>query len=244
MAKKRLLCILIVLIALNGFCQPDKPFYKDKGHGWYNYEDPKPEPEKKDKDENIKPVIDWQAVQSMHPDRLNKLIEDVKDYALMFPSHENVKDYLKLQGVAIDRSREYMDSFMYVVQTNPELSKENEIPTSKFGQDEKHRIKVEKIEQTLAENRDKYALLYFYSPDCGYCAKQQPVLEYFIKDSGWQVKPINIQQDQKAALNFNIAQTPSIVLIRRNSPDWLLISSGIIALSELKERIVRGLGLI
>lgn len=157
------------------------------------------------------------------------------------PSEENVKDYLKLQDVAIKRSRKYMDMFMYVVQKNPELSKENEIPTSKFGQDEKHRLKKEQIENTLAANKEEYATLFFYSPDCGYCEKQMQVLEYFMEQTGWLIKPVNIKSDQKAAQNFKISVTPSIVMVKRNSPDWLLISSGLIALSDLQERLVRGM---
>jgi conjugal transfer pilus assembly protein TraF len=243
MAKKRLLCVLIFLVPTLCFCleAEKKPFYKDKGHGWYNYEDPEPEIKKEKTEEFKKPVINWDAVQTMPPKLLNSLITDVMDYAITFPTNENVKDFLRLQDVAINRSRAYMDTFMYVVQTNPELSKENELPTSRFGADEKHRQKQEQINRVLAESADDYALLYFYSPECGYCAKQEPVLEYFSRETGWIVKPVNVLLDQKAALRFNIEQTPSIVMINKNSPDWLLIASGIIPLPDLKERIARGI---
>lgn len=249
MAKKRLLCILILILApmANGEqiqIKDKKEFYFDRERGWFFYEK---EPKKEEKSEQKKdekklfqkPLIDWQAVLTMHPTEFNQLIEDVKDYAIMYPTNENVKDYFQLQSVALDRSKAFMETSMMVVQSDPNLSRESHYPTSKVGQDEFFRAKRERIDRVLRENADNYALLYFYSPECGYCLKQSPILQSFIDDTGWTIKPVDISTDGSSALRFKIESTPSIVLIKKNSKDWQLISSGLLPLPDIKERLAR-----
>ncbi|WP_132874606.1 conjugal transfer protein TraF [Seleniivibrio woodruffii] len=252
MAKKRLLCVLIMLLVFKAGADQihkaeKREFYYDRERGWYFYEvDPKKEEKAEDKKESeivhSKPVIDWKAVQTMHPTDFNKLIEDVKDYAIMYPSEANVRDFYKLQSIALDRSRAFMETSMSVVQSDPDLSRESRYPASKVGQDEYFREKRERIDRVLRENADNYALLYFYSPECGYCAKQAPILQSFIDDTGWTVKPVDISTDSNAVARFNIQSTPSLVLIQKGTKDWKLISSGLLPLPDIKERVFRVIG--
>lgn len=227
----------------------NREFYQDRERGWYFYEK-KPVPEKK-KDEKKekkpvveeyhKPVIDWAAVMTMPPKKANKLMQDVMDYAITYPTKDNVENYYKLQNIMIKRSENFMATAMLVTQTNPELS-DDSYPASRVGQDAFSDQKKQKTDALLQRNADNYALLYFHSPMCGYCQKQTPILQAFADETNWTIKPVDITRDQHAALRFGVQSTPSLVMIKRNSNNWILISSGILSLPELKDRLARSIG--
>lgn len=249
--KIRLLLIFALMSAAAYAAEPfqinkKKEFWTDRERGWYWYEE-EPVKEEPSKDNNTaqkpfsKPSVDWDAVWTMHPNEFSKLIDDVKHYAIMYPTQENVKDYLQMQSIALDRSRAFMDAATMVSQTTPELSRESTFPVSTVGQNELHRQRQANIDSILQQNRERYALLYFYSPTCGACAKQQPILQYFEQETGWYIKPVDVNEDQIAVMRFGIQSTPSLVMIERNSPEWILIGSSILSLPEIKERIVRSI---
>lgn len=52
---------------------------------------------------------------------------------------------------------------------------------------------------------------------------------------------MDVNEDQIAVMRFGIQSTPSLVMIERNSPEWILIGSAILSLPEIKERIVRSI---
>ena len=236
-------CISSATIA-GELAENKKDFYSDRERGWYFYEKEPVKDDKKEvkKDKFEKPVVDWKALENMHPKEFEKLFSDVRAYTLMYPTEENMVDYYRFTDIYLNRARKFQEVFTYVAQTHPELSKEDRYPVSKIGQDELFKEKKERIDKVLQVNAENYALLYFYSPECGYCIKQTPILEYFIEETGWTIKPIDITTDQRAAARFNIQATPSLVMIKKNSKDWIFISSGIISLADLKERVVRSIG--
>jgi hypothetical protein len=56
------------------------------------------------------------------------------------------------------------------------------------------------------------------------------------------VKPVDISTDSNAVARFNIQSTPSLVLIQKGAKDWKLISSGLLPLPDIKERIIKKVG--
>lgn len=251
MAKKRLLCILILSLTFSVSAEQSikkekKEFYYDRERGWYSYEkeavkeDKKEEP--KESKQFQKPVVDWDAVWTMHPKEFSKLFDDLRAYALMYPTEENVVEYYKMNSIYLDRAKMFQEASTMVAQTHPELSRENKFPASAVGQTEYRNQRKEEIDRTLKQNADRYALIYFYSPTCGYCEKQSPILQYFVEDTGWSIKSVDITKEQNAALRFNIESTPSLVMIKKNSKDWVRISSGILPLADIKERVAKSLG--
>lgn len=222
-----------------------KDFYSDRERGWYFYEFEPLEQEQKPEEEKEsgfkKPIVDWEAVWTMHPKEFSKLFDDLRAYALMFPTEENVAEYYRMNRVYLDRSRKFQEVSTMVAQTHPELSRENTFPVSTVGQEAYRSMKKEEVNRILRQNADNYALLYFYSPECGYCAQQSPILQYFIEDTGWTIKPVDITENQAAALTFDIKSTPSLVMIKKNSTERIRISSGLLPLTDIKERVVRSI---
>lgn len=227
--------------------EPNKnTFWGDRERGWYWYEQQPVEDElKEDNTTSKRPfqksTVDWEAVWTMHPNDFSDLIDDVKHYAIMYPTQENVKDYLQMQSIALDRSKMFMTAATMVSQTNPDLSRESTFPISAVGQNELHRQRQANTDSILQQNRDYYALLYFYSPTCSACTRQTPILEMFEQETGWYIKPVDVNEEQAAAMRFGIESTPTLIMIDRNSPNWIMIGSAILSLPEIKERLVRSI---
>ena len=59
-------------------------------------------------------------------------------------------------------------------------------------------------------------------------------MKYFTEKYGWQIKPINIQEQTGIAARFNITSTPTLLLIRQGGEQYLPISVGVVSLSEME----------
>lgn len=60
----------------------------------------------------------------------------------------------------------------------------------------------------------------------------------FEQETGWYIKPIDVNEEQAAAVRFGIESTPTLIMIDRNSPNWIMIGSAILSMPEIKERLV------
>lgn len=247
---KKILLLLFVLsldrtvFALGFDNANNKNFYDDSFRGWYAYEiipDNKTQKNDEEKEEKkyTKPKIDWGRVWTMHPDEFNNLITDFQKWAIKEPTEDNLKDYLELQNIALERSKKFMSAFMYISQKYPHLSQEASYPVNTVGQDVLKEIKLNEQSEVLAEYRDNYALIYFYSSSCPYCVKQGPIIDYFTDKTGWNVVRVNIDENINAKLRFNIVTVPSIIIVSKQKNKWEMITSGIITFPDLRERIYR-----
>jgi conjugal transfer pilus assembly protein TraF len=99
------------------------------------------------------------------------------------------------------------------------------------------KMQKEEIAATIQAAAEDHALLYFYSPDCSYCAEQQQILRFFTDQYGWQVKGIDINENLSAAARFNITITPTLLLIGKGREEYIPVASGVVALDRLYRSI-------
>ena len=231
-------------------------YYSDKYRGWFAYEEP-PKDNKTEVDNktivrnipqqqptenkriNKKPKINWDKVWNMHPDKFKKLLKDVETWAIMYPNEENVGNYLQLQKVAIDRSSRFMGSALLNVQKRPELSNRHSYPRTTFGQRAYAEAKLNIQKNTLEQYKEKYGLIYFFSPDCTYCKKQAYVLDYFINHTGWYVHYVDVTKHPDMKVRFNVQRWPSIFLAQRGSDNYIRLATGLTTFTGLRSRIHR-----
>lgn len=225
----------------------------DPKQGWWWYKDPpnpKPAEEKKEKKpENKRRMPDMkdysmEQLWSMHPDDFQELLLDFQKKAVQTLKAEDVKDYRIVMDIARRKALAYTNVDMYVAQTNPQLSLEKESPVSQAGTGARLRMQEDDKNFVLARSRDDFALVYFTSPDCSYCSEQDRIMQYFINKHGWTVKRVDFRSNPGMAAKFNITQTPSLILIAKGEKDSIPISSGVLALPTIEERVYRGVRLI
>jgi conjugal transfer pilus assembly protein TraF len=236
----------------------DPSYYSDQGeHGYYHYEDPefkepvKPEQreenkksrEKPKKERRIPSLKDYTAQElwEMYPDDIAELEEDFRKKAVQFPTRENVWENLYVKDLARRKAVAYTNSYMLALQENPELNLERALPKvpavqaihDKAGEEERH--------NKIAVSRDDFAIIYFASNNCPYCVEQDKILSYFKGRNNWTIKKIEKEESPELAARFNVTMTPTLLLIRKGREDYIPITSGIIALSELENRVFMGI---
>ena len=218
--------------------------------GFYKYNTPTITSEEEEHEEDLssptvtvleKPVIPWDQVSVMPPKEFAKLYEQVQDYAMTYRTLENYDSYAKLRQVMISRSVEFMNIGTLWGQLNPSATDEDWFPVSGFGQSEYKAQAAAIRTQYIQENKDDFALLYFYRLDCGFCLRQKPIMDYFEDVSGWDVKAVDTSQFPEAVSRFNIKSVPSIILVERVSERWMPIASGLMTYEEIEERLYRTL---
>ena len=245
--------VLLILLATaansSASAATNPTFYQTSRQGWFWYHDPPQQNEQPPEPERTKPeskrTVSLEAMTiddlwTMHPDDFQALLGDAQKQAVQFPSEQKVLEYLTLQDVARRKALAYTHTVSYVTQKYPRLFGMNQVyPTVGPGITARVQMQRGEIETTLQEARKDHALLFFTDPRCGYCDKQRQILAYFLEKFGWQVKAIDTRQEPTLAAKFNIASTPTLILIKKDDPQWMPVATGIIALSELERKLFR-----
>lgn len=211
--------------------------------GWYWYHDPAVQPEKPDEQ---KPAIMEQQVPEnrkytkeelydMYPDQFQELLKVRMKTAVQYPTEEYVAEYLTMQDIARRKAAAFSSAVQFVTQKDAATLSVNDVyPTAIPGSEARTQMKEKEIQDTIAAAKDNHAILFFWKPGCSFCDKQVGILKYFTEKYGWQIKPINIQEQTGIAARFNITSTPTLLLIRQGGEQYLPISVGVVSLSEME----------
>ncbi len=231
-------------------------FYEKQKEGWFWYHNPalktEEEPRKErsmvqepQQPENMYRGTDLEQVSletlwKMYPDDFQQLLDHVQNLAVQAPTEENTLRYLVMQDVARRKALAYTNSAMYVTQKYGNLFNVNQVyPTSKPGVTARIQMQNQETLQTIVNARDNHALIYFTSPACGFCEKQNGILAYFVDTYGWTIKPVDISRQPSVAARFGIETTPTLLLIKKGVEDYMTVSVGVVALTELERKLYR-----
>lgn len=226
----------------------------DNHEGWFWYEDP-PEPAEETQEEEArldvpKPFIpsmeDYteEELWDMHPTEFQPLMDAFRQKAVQKPSYENVLEYLTVQDIARRKALEYAYVASLVNQKHPELSLDDDYPTATPGRNATYTARLYEMEEKIRSGQKEFALIYFYSPTCPYCTAQSSILEYFEDKYHWEIKHIDRDKKPNIAARFNVETVPFLMLIYRKSEDFFPVSVGVVSLTDLEERLYRGMRLL
>ncbi|WP_163338756.1 conjugal transfer protein TraF [Desulfopila sp. IMCC35008] len=232
-------------------------FYEKQKEGWFWYHDPPPEPDENEEQKislvqqipqqqenryrgaNLEQVS-LEDLWKMYPDDFQQLLDHVQNLAVQAPTEENTLRYLVMQDVARRKALAYTNSAMYVTQKYGNLFNINQVyPTSRPGVTARVQIQNQEIGQTISNARNNHALIYFTSPTCGFCEKQNGILSYFVEKYGWTIKPVDISRQPGVAARFNIETTPTLLLIKKGREEHMTVSVGVVTLTELERKLYR-----
>lgn len=79
----------------------------------------------------------------------------------------------------------------------------------------------DEIKKTIMMER---SMLYFYSPSCGACRSQTPIIEKLKKEFK-NVLSIDVSRDFRTARVFGIMGTPSIVILKKGTVKEIFIGA-------------------
>jgi conjugal transfer pilus assembly protein TraF len=214
-----------------------------KGWWWYETQPPVTEEKEKPAESKLQRYTPDQLA-NMDPDDFQQYAEKAKKDAVRQPTEENVMHYYEVQEVARTKAVAFANASQLIWQKYPNLSVAKDYPIATPGRNALTRQQSEERERFLAQARDEFALLYFRSNSCGFCSEQDGILSFFTERYGWQVKSIEIDEQPGLAGKFNIQTTPTLVLIHRDSPDFIPVTAGVASASEIEEKLYRGIRLL
>ena len=224
-----------------------KPFLSDRKRGWWWYEKKSVEPEQKEKKEtsiSVKVNLDdytHQELWDMYPDNFQKILKIVLKQAVQNPTVKNVKDYLTMQDISKRKSMVFANVVGYVGQINPDFSINEAYPVTAPGRRALTAMTLEEKNDTIRKARDQYGLIMFSREECRFCRSQSEILAYFEDYFGWPVRNIDIGFQPDTATRFNVEKVPQIIIVSKETGDYMPISVGTTSMAELKDRIYRAI---
>ncbi len=247
------LCVLILSGRTAWADGSDANFFKDRKTGWWWYQDPKKESDNKEEEkldlQPVKPVpsivnMPDETLWSLHPDQFQELLLKLQKKAVQNPTEETMSDYTRMLDMARRKSVVFANASMLYVQQHPQYDVAAAEPITAPGRVATIKQTAQDVEDKINKAAGNYGIIYFYAPECNYCEAQTPILKYFTDKYNWEIKPYDTVSDSKVAEAFNVTVTPTILLIGRNNGEYLIVSSGVISLPDMEERIYRGIRLL
>lgn len=243
MNKKKfsLACLTILLNSTVAFSEEIT-----KGYFWYV--DPPKEDLKEESTLPPAPLAPTQLSQEemfkMHPDQLAKHLEDSHKWAIYTLEESDYKDYLLVLDVARKKARAATSVQAAVLLNNPSLNPNTDYPVTNAGRITKKQETDAVINKRLITESSKYALGFFVSQTCGYCKDQVPTLQLFQDRTGWNIETIDVDQQPAVAERFGATVTPMLILIKRNSKDWMPVAVGLESLPKIEQNTYKSIRLL
>lgn len=223
-------------IAAIALMAPDRaaaePDALKQGYWWYA---PRPDPAVEEADAAPKvPLIPPMAeLARWSPPRIARLITEQRDYAATVLTVEAVADFWRLQDFARRKARAFAGVTQLAMLTHPELSARSAYPVVGDARDALGAEKDAVRRSYLRAHGNAFALVMFSRGSCGYCRVQWPLIQRFQEETGWQVSQMDIDRRPDLKSRFGVEVTPTTMVIRRNSPQRMVIANGVEAYPNL-----------
>ncbi len=171
-----------------------------------------------------------------------------EDVAVMTPSESNIKDYLELWQVAQEKGAVFADTWRRVVWQNPELDYSLKRPANNAAINIYDNQTNDKEDGQLAALAKEHGLIFFFRSDCQYCHAMAPTVKLLSEKYGMEVLGVSIDgggipefprpTDGRAqAAKWGIEKVPALFIASKTTADKAAIGFGMMALSEIKNRI-------
>ncbi|EGQ8101727.1 conjugal transfer protein TraF [Vibrio alginolyticus] len=245
--------LLLAILSCSNLALADSSTSKERGRYWY--EEPKEEPkEETEKDvaalqpeneEYTRPVVPpFKEVMEMHPKQIAKLYEEVHDYHVMKPTQDTAVDLLLLENVLAKKSRAAAAVKQLAVLKNPVLSGQFENPIAPSVKNIANQKQSALVHERLVNEGEHFAFVVFTQPRCGACKVFRNTLALFRDKYGWPIKEYNIHENVELVKRFNIYGTPTTILVRKNTEQWLPVAQGAEPFTNLVKNTSQGVRLL
>jgi len=230
-----------------------RSFQQDWRIGWW-FEERKKEKKKRRKKKKKrkkkkyvlkKPVIPWDRLRTMHPKELGHYFNEALNYAVVYPTDENVWTVMRLNSEIARRSYKFAHVWARLAYLHPEYTEEYKIPWSRM-----HYTMVSHIEDKIKDwvmafvkNNNGY-LVVFTRKTCPYCYYYMYELVKFCNRWNFpksRVEILDIDGYPKLALYFGATVVPDTFLFFPDTGKKARIMSGYKSADSIEEGVVRAL---
>lgn len=181
---------------------------------------------------------------------IKEKMEELRVIAVVNPTPQNVKNYIRYQEEQMDRSALFADVWRRVIWDSPELdySQRGGRPTMATAIRSFDDSRSDKVRGSIASLAQTHGLYFFYRGDCPFCHALAPILKQFEQIHGIRVIAISIDggklpefprfvNDNGQSANLGVRSVPAIYLAVPGSRSVTPIGTGVMSLVEIEERI-------
>ena len=213
------------------------------GKNWYCDE------EKKEKVEediiSAKDIMESNMLAEEKATQLNQLWETQRKRAVITGSKDEIQKFLETHYLITDKGINFAKKVQKIISSDPKLSESE----SYYKNASEAQLKDEEKESILKRAGKRYGLVFVYSIDCKYCARQLPIIYKFKQANNIKVMGVTSSEEYFPGLDENITDIniandplvksfPTILLLDKKNPKKLFIAKGLTTLSDLEDKIV------
>ena len=220
---------------------------EEYGLGWHFYCQGKQD--KEEDRNNSKLDADPQDYQEKLSE-IKRTLEDKKAKAVIYPTEENLKDYMAYQKMVTDRSSKFADVWRRTLWKTPDLDYTLFRPTSKMGKEAWIDSRNQNVVNSIKRINERYGVFFLFRSDCTYCHKYSPILKSFQQKYGITIMPVSmdggelpewnnslINRGQVEKMGIQVEAFPATILFDKGTRKFIPIGFGVLSHSELEERI-------
>ena len=180
--------------------------------------------------------------------------------AVMDPTEENLKSYLAINTLMLEKSTVFAQRWKETLWANPNFDHTVVHPNANFAQvalkDEAKQTKSDLLKALASQA----GLVVLVQAGCSFCSLMAPVIQKLEEETGIHALAVSIKGDVSAewpdakpdngivrrlmTLSGSVPTvTPAVFLVDRKGQKAQLIASGALSLEDLKERLVQASGL-
>jgi len=193
---------------------------------------------------------------SNHEDYSEKLtqikqeLENKKSKAVIYPSEENIKDYMVYQQMVMDKSSFFADQWRRVLWKNPQLDYTLKRPVSKIAKESWIDQRNIEVKDSIKNINQRYGIFFVFNSKCPHCHRYSPILKSFQEKHKITIMPVSldgeglkewdnilVNKNHLSALKINIEAIPATILFDKISKKVIPLGFGVLSHSELEERI-------
>ncbi|MDY7574450.1 conjugal transfer protein TraF [Actimicrobium sp. CCI2.3] len=225
-------------------------YWSDSERGWHWYEDPpKTSPKTRPTPAPAKPKPAESSPELTAFAALQKQLEDAQRIAFMQPTEDNVRRYLDLQALVVDKSSRFADVWQRVIWATPDLDYTvTGRPVNARALDVFNAQTQRNRATSVAALAKSHVLFFFFRGDCAYCHAFAPYLREFEAKFGLQVEGISLDGgtlpafprpriDNGISRTLDVKHVPALYLADPASGRITPIGFGVLSESELLERL-------
>lgn len=234
--------IMFFLMCQVGLAMPND-FFSQHTQGWHWYQSP----------QKIKTQKQLQMAQLSDPIQtmkaLHQTLNRALDRAILFPTPENIKHYMRLQQLVTKRADTFTARWQQVLLANPKLDYAIAHPTSSIGREIYLNQYQQKENQAIHAFAQHQGLFFFYRGDCPYCHRFAPILKAFVDTYHIKVIPISIgggflpqfpqsRFDKGQAKRLHVKVYPSLYAVNPTTHKIIPVGFGLMSADALRQRIL------
>jgi conjugal transfer pilus assembly protein TraF len=223
---------------------------EEYGLGWHFYCQSEQKEEKKAKVTKDDSASQNQEDYKIKLEEIKSVLEDKKAKAVIYPTEENIKEYMEYQQMVLGKSGAFADQWRRTLWKTPALDYTLKRPISKLGKEAWIDERNKDVKQTVKQINDRYGIFFIFKGSCPYCHKYSPVLKSFQNKYGITIMAISldggalpewknfaVDNGQIERMGMEIKSVPATILFDKETRELIPVGFGMLSHTELEERI-------